>query len=321
VKVPTVAALSFAVLAGCGNVLGIEDPTPAEQPDAAATADAADLPDGSTLDAPADPADAAPVEPGDWGDPTPLLNVNTTASNEMQPTVSADGLELIFRRTAGGTDTGRLFVSTRSSPNADWSVPMEVPNTEAPAGSFSALQEPELSPDGVELYVSNVQWTLRATRATRGQPWGEFVQLFEGKGVSLSADGLTAHYLNLESGVTGGFVVRRRASLAAAWGPEESAAMPVPVSADFPTAYNAFDVAREGTYAVFTHCANAFKLPEVAELRRETPDAEWEGFREVPALARVKARSCDLVSDREMVCEIVIGSRSDLYRVTREDRP
>jgi hypothetical protein len=234
--------------------------------------------------------------------------------------VSADGLELIFRRTASGTDPGRLFVSTRSSLNADWGVPMEVPNTEAPAGSLSALQEPELSPDGVELYVSNVQWTLRATRAARGQPWGEFVELFEGKGVSLSADGLTAYYLHLV-GKPNGFVMRRRTSLAAAWGPEESAAMPVPTSADFPVAYNAFDVAREETYAVFTHCANTFKLPEVGELRRATSDAPWDGFREVPSLARVKAKSCDLISATEMICEIVIGTRSDLYRVKREDRP
>jgi hypothetical protein len=199
---------------------------------------------------------------------------------------------------------------------------MEIPNTGGiPGQAFSGLLEPELSPDGRELYVSNVQWTLRATRDERGRPWSDFEQVFQGKSVSLSADGLTAHYINYDDSPKNGLARRQRASPTAAWEPAKDAAMPVPVNPEIRIGYNAFDVARTQTYAIFANCGDTFSLPEVAELRRATSDDPWDGFREVPTVARVKAKSCDLVSATEMICEIIIGTRSDLYRVKREDRP
>lgn len=126
--------------------------------------------------------------------------------NQNFPTISADGLVLVFaaRRNKGSTD---LWTSTRDSPNDDWSRAVNLePTINGPV--YDSL--PFLSADGLTLWYNKDRpphgpWSLhRSTRTSRDQPWPESEIVISGEnhstdpnvvsGVSFAADGLSRLY-------------------------------------------------------------------------------------------------------------------------------
>ena len=70
-----------------------------------------------------------PRRPGSWGEPSPLVTVNTPASHERNATLSRDGLLLFFSSDRPGGFGGLdLYVSRRIDRNDDqgWSTPVNL---------------------------------------------------------------------------------------------------------------------------------------------------------------------------------------------------
>lgn len=286
--------LAALVLCGCGSVSAV-------QPDATVDgASDASGPDAALVDAALDaPAVDAPRTA--WAGPEPVLNVNTSGSSEFHPTVSGDGLELYFVRNSGGTDPGRLFVATRTSRTAPWNVPTEV------AVAVGHLH-PELSHDSLELYTIYNSMVHRAVRASRTAPWTNPQALFDGSTPATISDGLIIYYTNWSDGLVR---ARRRTSVTAAWGSEET-----PQAAR--GIYNSISVNPEGRYMLFMAPTDPFAFPNAASMVRVGGSADWSNFLEDRALGDAKAQACDFVDDTEIYCSLVDATnRHDIVRFTR----
>ena len=138
------------------------------------------------------------------------LGPSVKSSDEQDfPTISGDGLVLVFFARAGVVPPD-LWMSTRESPNDDWSQAVNLgPNINGPV--YDSL--PFLSADGLSLWYNTHRpprgpWTLRrSTRASRERPWPKSLIVISGEnhatdpivmsGVSFAADGLSRLYSHL----------------------------------------------------------------------------------------------------------------------------
>jgi hypothetical protein len=112
----------------------------------------------------------------DWDEPMNLgPNVNSGA-NEWSPSISTDGLTLVFSRYSGG---GSLWATTRRSTNDDWGPAVRLP-LDPPTGW---LHGPTLSPDGSTLY-------FEAYSAWGGYGAGDFWQVTFTPVIDFDADGI-----------------------------------------------------------------------------------------------------------------------------------
>jgi len=143
-------------------------------------------------------------------------NINSS-SIEVDPSISADGLELFFEsRRPGGYGNGDIYVSRRASKDDPWGPCM---NIGAPVNTAYYDQAPSISADGLSLYFSSYirpggygsddLWVT--TRASVSDPWGPPVNL--GATVnsssydtmpSISADGLVLFFMSGRAGGLGG---------------------------------------------------------------------------------------------------------------------
>jgi len=143
-------------------------------------------------------------------------NINSS-SVEVDPSISADGLELFFEsRRPGGHGNGDIYVSRRASKDDPWGPCM---NIGAPVNTAYYDQAPSISADGLSLYFSSYNrpgghgsddlWVT--TRASVSDPWGPPVNL--GATVnsssydtmpSISADGLVLFFMSGRAGGLGG---------------------------------------------------------------------------------------------------------------------
>jgi Tol biopolymer transport system component len=86
--------------------------------------------------------------------PAPVVELNT-ASNEQQPAMRRDGLEVIFASDRpGGYGALDLWVATRASTSDPWSTPE---NLGPAVNSGAADQRPALSWNGTELYFGSTR--------------------------------------------------------------------------------------------------------------------------------------------------------------------
>jgi hypothetical protein len=103
---------------------------------------------------------AAPNVPGEiyvskrekgarFGTATPVGELNDATANDIQPNVSADGLEVVFSSNRAGTLGGQdVWVATRSTLGDSWSAPV---NLGAVVNTGAAETRPSLSRDGKQL--------------------------------------------------------------------------------------------------------------------------------------------------------------------------
>ena len=84
-----------------------------------------------------------------FGTATPVGELNDATANDIQPNVSADGLEVVFSSNRAGTLGAQdVWVATRSTIGASWSLPV---NLGAVVNTGAAETRPSLSRDGKQL--------------------------------------------------------------------------------------------------------------------------------------------------------------------------
>jgi Tol biopolymer transport system component len=151
-----------------------------------------------------------------WEPPVNLGPAINTSYQDATPAISADGLSLFFESTrSGGYGNFDLWVTTRTTPDADWSAPV---NLGATVNSSDWDGLPSISDDGLSLFFESKRygrygggdiWVTR--RATTEYDWGTPVNLgptvntsaYEGPG-SISADGSTLYFISNRTGGYGG---------------------------------------------------------------------------------------------------------------------
>lgn len=151
----------------------------------------------------------------EWGmSRTAVGSVNTTQT-ETEPVISADGLEMIFRRAS------TLYSTKRATTGSAWGAP----TTTGLTGSF-----PDLLADGLTLYYRDSSATcpvetcrVRVTRSSATAPWGDpVVESISDTGqyqiVDFSGDGLRAMLSAPVSTAVAPIAIVSRPNREAAWG-------------------------------------------------------------------------------------------------------
>jgi hypothetical protein len=151
----------------------------------------------------------------DWGTPVNLGPMVNSLSNDATPGISTDGLSLFFESDrSGGYGSFDILVTTRTTPYADWSAPV---NLGATVNSPAWDGIPSISADGLALFFMSKRaggygaddiWVT--TRKAKDDQWEEPVNLGptvnsgnEAPG-SISADGLFLFFDFLQGGYGGG---------------------------------------------------------------------------------------------------------------------
>jgi hypothetical protein len=107
-----------------------------------------------------------------WGAATNLTVLNS-ATVEDDPTVAADGLEIVFTSDRSGSLGGAaLWRSTRPTTGSPWAAPTRISELD----SSTIEHSPALSQDGLKLFFSRSISSsdsdfVLASRTARGQPW------------------------------------------------------------------------------------------------------------------------------------------------------
>ena len=175
-----------------------------------------------------------------WGVATAVAELNT-ASNDVAPALSSDGLTMIFASNrAGGQGGNDLYVSTRAMLNAAWSTPANIGGLNTAAAEAG----PSLSDDGLSLYFhsdaaggfGNTDIYV-STRASLAANWGAPVNL--GTNVNsvdfdlapdIASDGLSLYFHTTRTGGPGGahdIWRSTRASTSDPWQAAQAVAAPV----------------------------------------------------------------------------------------------
>jgi Tol biopolymer transport system component len=117
-----------------------------------------------------------------FGEPTNLGPLINSSSTDESPSISADGLILVFvSDRPGGYGEADLWMTTRATTSEPWGEPE---NLGSPVNTSDIDWCPSLSPDGCTLYYASRRsggignsdiWVT--TRATTDDAWGEPVNL------------------------------------------------------------------------------------------------------------------------------------------------
>ncbi len=223
-----------------------------------------------------------------FGTPTIVPNVNSS-SEELNASISADGLSLYFISSRAGGFGGRdIWVSTRATTDDDWGEPVNLgPTINTSAGEWGV----SISSDGLSLYFDTSQngstavndlWV--ATRATTDDDWGNPVSL--GPTVnssgddytpSISADGLSLYFNSDRSGGVGAYDlwVTTRETIHDPWG--------TPVNLGPTVNSSAFDVfpgiSADGRMLFFAYFASdgsgGYSRTDIWMTRRATANDDW----------------------------------------------
>jgi len=150
---------------------------------------------------------------GYWIEPVNLGPAVNTPSTDSHPSISLDGLTLLFASNRPGGSGGEdLWVTTRSATSEPWSEPINLGPT---VNSSSRDLGPCISTDGLELFFHSNrsggqgdQDTWVTTRTTTSDPWTEPVNLGPGLngpaadgGPDISADGLMLFFRSTRGGI------------------------------------------------------------------------------------------------------------------------
>jgi len=180
------------VLGGCYNPSGVP------------CSSARDCPEGNVCAAnrrceePRDGDSDTPIDAlGAWSAPMPLVELNTLSA-ETDPSITADGLDIVFASDRpGGVGAMDLYRAHRNSITEPFGMPVLI----AELSTIAADQAAELSGDGLTIYVRKMGTTSQdiftARRATRQSMFDtptlelDFSSTEEETNPAISADGLT----------------------------------------------------------------------------------------------------------------------------------
>lgn len=222
--------------------------------------------DAGPLPGDASPADAPPDAPlGPWGQPSVIALAPPTSSDD-DPSPTDDRLELYINSSREGNVD--VYVATRASTSAAWSVPAVVPVISSSANETT----PEVSYDGLTMIVAsdragttggNDLW--QSTRTSRAAAWDTPVRISELSSTgseaagNMTPDGLAVVFSSTRAGNgSPDLFYAERDSPTAAWRePIELAAINTNghegspfLSADKLTLY--FDTDRNGSLDLYT---------------------------------------------------------------------
>ena len=173
----------------------------------------------------------------DWAAPVNLGPPINSSAAEVNPCISADGLELYFNDhptgpRPGSLGDGTIWVTRRATVSDAWGIPENLGPT---INTSSAEAFPSLSADGLSLFFgsswpnpgSASDWDLYVTRrATVDEAWSEPVNLGETVNSAstdafsgISADNLTLFFGSMRPGGSGGvdLWITRRATISDPW--------------------------------------------------------------------------------------------------------
>jgi Tol biopolymer transport system component len=221
-----------------------------------------------------------------FGTPTEVPNINTS-SEELNASISADGLSLYFVSTRPGGIGGRdIWVASRATTDDDWGEPVNLgPIINTPAGEWGV----SISSDGLSLYFDTLQtdgafandlWV--ATRETTDDDWsnpvnlGPIVNSSSGDDYtpSISSDNLSLYFMSNRSGKVGAYDlwVTTRETTDEDWG--------APVNLGPPVNSSGFDVypgiSADGLLLFFAFFASAADTrTDLWVTSRATTDDPW----------------------------------------------
>lgn len=170
----------------------------------------------------------------DWGPPENLGPLVNSAQGENAVSITADGLTLYFGSgRPGGYGEYDIYVATRATQNDLWG---EVVNIGPQVNTSAVDMCPQISPDGLELYLSSTipggyggSDIYVARRTTQNALWGKPVNLgpvvnsaYNDHNATLSADGLLLLFDDSGKARSGGYGagdmwMSRRATLSDPW--------------------------------------------------------------------------------------------------------
>lgn len=118
-----------------------------------------------------------------WSGITPVAAVNSATSDEDDPTLTGDLLEIYFDsdRPGPGTGLGDIWMATRASVADPFGTPVLVTALASPADDTT----PEVSLDGLTMYFASDRMSTgnrdiyMTTRASRADAWGAPVRVSE----------------------------------------------------------------------------------------------------------------------------------------------
>ncbi len=174
IRCSAVALLPFLV-AACDVTIPVVEPLGASPSDGGGVAASGESGvEASSPDAASDASDAATLGSGPFAAPTLLTAVSDPQSDNEDPSLSADGLELYFMSTRSGNND--IWLSQRASLSDPWDTPQIVSELSTPAGEA----EPFIAADGLTIWFSTNRdadagsgyhiWV--ATRANGSAAWG-----------------------------------------------------------------------------------------------------------------------------------------------------
>jgi hypothetical protein len=189
-------------------------------------------------------ADCSAGKPYCYDTPVHLDSPVNTPAFEGKPSLSTDGLELYFVSdrpgALGGPGDQDIYVTRRTSVNANWTPPERVP---PPVSSAFFDITPTISLDGLALYFGSNRpgpfsppwpdlWVSH--RASVNHPWGEAVNLgdgintplFEGS-IDISPDQRTAFFAAVTPDFMFDIFVSKRASIDEPFGPRVKLRPPI----------------------------------------------------------------------------------------------
>lgn len=127
-----------------------------------------DAPADAAVDAQAFDAELIDAPLGPFPSPTRITQAGATTDGIDDPTMTSDGLDIIFAISAGNTGNKKLYEMTRTSLTAAWSAP--VVRSELDIGT--AEESPRFGLDDLTLYYGVDGDIYTATRAAVGGAFG-----------------------------------------------------------------------------------------------------------------------------------------------------
>jgi len=222
-----------------------------------------------------------------YGEPSNLGPATNSASNEIAPYLSPDGLELYFLR--GLDPVVDVWVARRATPDGEWGPASKhgPPFRDSSGDGIGCI-----TPDGLTLFMDSDRpggcgaldlWV--ATRATAGSPWDTPTNLgavvnsaFEDYAASISTDGLELYFTSNRPGGSGSndLWVTKRATVDAPWGTPAN----LGPALNSPTDDTSASISSDGLLLFFTSrrsggYGSAYGLCDVYVARRATTKDPW----------------------------------------------
>ena len=232
-----------------------------------------------------------------FGDPANLGPVVNSPYDIHGIYITPDDLSLYFSSNRpGGSGGYDLWVTTRSSKQAEWTQPM---NLGTPLNSKYDYWEPCLSPDGLSLYFNDgLGFSLIpggyghadmyvSTRLTLSDPWGPPINLGPPLNTSqgdatvyIAPDDLSLYFSSFRSGGVGwgDLWMTMRMDAESPW------ASPVNLGPSVNTADGEFspEVSRDGRMLIFVRGGQAPSSWDLWYARRDSIDENWSSAVKLP---------------------------------------